>query len=546
MINKRTPSRCFVALCILLAQIECLATDYHVDATGGNDDYSGLDPSHAWKTVTKVNASSFVAGDRILFRRGQVWRESLIASSSGEAGRPITYGAYGVGDRPMLKGSALVQGWTGAGRGSVWKAPLNVRPDQVFFNGVRGILENTVQNLDQPLEWCWSSGSLYVCTASDPNGLFSSPGIEASVRPSARTYGLLHIQNREYVTVESLAATQSYSFGIYIKPASRYITVSDCEVSHSLDGGIVVPNAGGAAVSQVTLLHCLVHHNNGGYKEGAPGVATYHEGVTMEAIDGFTIRGCRIYRNYMEGLNVKRGGRNGVIEDCTLYANDIINIYQEGASNIEIRYNRIYDCTYNAGIEFGLETDTCDNDNIRIHHNLFRGNGGGVSFWAAGGVTAQTHNVSICNNTFVNNGEAIRWKSGATDHYSGVNTIVNNLFWQKDAWNVAIRDYTTGRQGIGRTSIDHNAFQQNAASDTLGAHALIVTNPCLIGASASDFHLRAGSPCIDAGTNVGLLRDLDGNTIPQGDAPDVGAYEYVPASPAHTPTAGDRPRIEND
>ena len=100
-----------------------------------------------------------------------------------------------------------------------------------------------MQNLDQSLEWRWSCGQLYVYAASNPDGLYSNPGIEASVKPSPRTYGLLHVQNREYVTVESIAVTQSYSFGIYIKPASRYITVSDCEVSHSLDGGIVVPKA---------------------------------------------------------------------------------------------------------------------------------------------------------------------------------------------------------------------------------------------------------------------------------------------------------------
>lgn len=41
------------------------------------------------------------------------------------------------------------------------------------------------------------------------------------------------------MTVESIAVTQSYSYGIYIRPVGHHITVSDCEVSHSLDGGIV-------------------------------------------------------------------------------------------------------------------------------------------------------------------------------------------------------------------------------------------------------------------------------------------------------------------
>ena len=530
MVRTSTPRLSCVFAFTILSQVACFATEYYVDAGGGNDGNSGLSAAAAWRTISKVNASSFAAGDRVLLKRGQVWREQLVIPSSGVSGQPLVFGAYGTGDRPLLKGSDLVRNWTGAGSANVWRAPLSTLPNQVFFDQVRGTLESAVQNLDRPMEWCWSSGTLYIYAASDPDGLYHNPGIEASVRPSTRAYGLIHIKDREYVTVEGIGASQSYSFGIYIKPVGRYITVNDCEVSHSLDGGIVVPQSGGTAASQVTLLNCIVHHNNSGFKEGDPGVATYHEGVTMEGIDGFTIRGCRVYQNYMEGLNVKRGGRNGVIENCVLYANGLINIYEEGASNIEIRYNRIYDCTYNAGIEFGLETSTYGNDNITVHHNLFWGNSGGVSFWAAGGITAQTSNIRIHNNTFCNNEFGVHWKSGATNHYSGTNSITDNIFWQSRSTNYGIKDDTTGDQGISRTSVGFNVFQQGANTDTTGTNARVVTDPGLANASANDFHLRSGSPCIDAGTNVGLVKDYDGTAIPQGSAPDIGAYEYVSTS----------------
>jgi uncharacterized repeat protein (TIGR02543 family) len=526
MIKRHTLGFRRISLCILLFQAACLGADYYVDGTAGDDGNSGLSPTTAWRTVAKVNVSSFAPGDRILLRRGQVWREQLVVPSSGTADRPIVFGAYGVGDRPTLKGSALVQNWTAAGSPNIWRASLATQPNQVFLDGVRGTLESAVQNLDKPLEWCWSSGVLYVYAPSSPGVLYQNPGIEASVRPSTRSYGLIHIQNQEYVTIESIAVLQSYSFGIYIKPWGQYITVSDCEVGHSLDGGIVAPNSGGAAVSQITLLNCLVHHNNGGFKEGDPGVATYHEGITMEYVGGFTIRGCQVYNNYMEGVNFKRGATNGLVEGCTFYANDLIDQYIEGASNIEIRYNRIFDCTYNAGIEMGLETNTYNNDNINIHHNLFWGNSGAVSFWA-GSVSAQTRNISICNNTFYNNEFAVHWKSGATDNYSGTNQIKNNLIWQYNDWYNGIKDDTSGQQAISRTEIAFNMFQQGARSDTLGTHALTVTDPGLVNASGNDFHLRAGSVCIDAGTNVGFIRDYDGNAIPQGAAPDIGAYEYV-------------------
>jgi hypothetical protein len=47
------------------------------------------------------------------------------------------------------------------------------------------------------------------------------------------------------------------------------------------------------------------------------------------------------------------------------------------------------------------------------------------------------------------------------------------------------------------------------------------TNPAL-----NDFSLQVGSPAIDTGDNLSLASDFEGNPVPQGRAPDMGAYEY--------------------
>lgn len=528
MITRRTVY--LVVSCALVSRVACLGVDYYVDAANGNDRNTGRSDVSAWKSIARVNAyKGFVAGDRILLKRGQVWREQLTVPASGIADRRIVVGAYGTGSRPVLKGSALVMNWTNAGRADCWRASLDIAPNQVFFDGVRGAVQGSPDRLNRPLEWTWSDGVLYVYAIDNPDIAYTAPGVEASVRPSIRSHGLLHIQNREYVTVQDIDITQSYSIGLYIKPWARCITIRGCGVSHSLDGGLVASTIGGAGASQIVVEDCLVHHNNGGYKEGVPGVATYHEGLTMENVDGFVVRRTRVYDNYMEGVNFKRGARNGLIEYCDLHSNDLINLYLEGAANIVICYNRIYDCTYNAGIEFGLETNTYGNDTIRIHHNLFWNNSGAVSFWA-GAVTAQTCNISIDNNTFYNNEFGIRWKSGATDNYSGANYIRNNLIWpQRIGWT-AIKDYTAGRQGIARTVVAHNAFQKGAPTDATGISARMLTDPQMVSPSSLNFHLRAGSICIDNGMDVGLARDYDGTLIPQGHAPDIGADEYLSAA----------------
>jgi len=496
-----------------------------VDASGGNDGNSGTSTSAAWRTIGKVNSfSGFRPGDQILLRRGQMWREQLNVPAGGASGNPLVFGAYGSGANPLLKGSTLVTGWTAAGATNKWRASLSAQPLQVFFNGVRGTIRGSLSSVSAGTQWSWSSGVLYVYSTSDPDSAYTGPGIEASVRPSARTSGLINCRGHDYVTIESIDATQSNSFGLYFKSPGNYLTARGCDVSHSLDGGIVAPS-GSPSLTQITFENCISHHNNGGYLEGAPGVTTYHEGLTVENTDGFVVRGCEVYSNYMEGVNFKRGARNGVTEYCTLHDNALINHYLEGATNIQIRYNRIYDCSYNAGIEMGLETNDRYNDNIRIYNNLFWNNAGGVSFWSAN-VTAQTRNISIYNNTFYGEGEAIRWKSGATDNYSGTNYIRNNIFWQNGGGNAAIRDYTSGDQAIGRTTIAYNAFQQGGYSDTTGSNARIISNPYFANAGARDFHLQSGSPCIDVGASVGLTRDYDGRAVPQGSGPDLGAFEY--------------------
>lgn len=84
-----------------------LATDYYVK-NGGNDGASGLDDTNAWETISKVNTGpgpGYNAGDNIYFKRGSTWREVLTMPSSGTNGNPITYGAYGEGNKPKILAS---------------------------------------------------------------------------------------------------------------------------------------------------------------------------------------------------------------------------------------------------------------------------------------------------------------------------------------------------------------------------------------------------------------------------------------------------------
>ncbi len=81
------------------------ATTYYVDATNGLDTNNGTSTGTAWKTITKVGSYGiFLPGDTILFKRGETFNStaSITLSNSGTSGNPITFAAYGTGEKPKI------------------------------------------------------------------------------------------------------------------------------------------------------------------------------------------------------------------------------------------------------------------------------------------------------------------------------------------------------------------------------------------------------------------------------------------------------------
>lgn len=77
------------------------AATYYVSSSSGNDANPGTQ-TQPFQTIAKVNGLSLAAGDSVLLKRGDTWNEQLIASSSGTAGSPISFDAYGTGAAPVL------------------------------------------------------------------------------------------------------------------------------------------------------------------------------------------------------------------------------------------------------------------------------------------------------------------------------------------------------------------------------------------------------------------------------------------------------------
>jgi predicted GH43/DUF377 family glycosyl hydrolase len=157
-----------------------------------------------------------------------------------------------------------------------------------------------------------------------------------------------------------------------------------------------------------------------------------------------------------------------------------------------------------------------DDSNLTMTNNVIAFNtgpdGDGIIVWSGSG--SGLADVDIINNTIVSNAtDAI----GVGD---GTVLVRNNVLYGHEG-DGAINQY-----GDSTITSDHNVFWGNAwISDVPTGTGDIEVNPLFVDAASGDFHLQAGSPCINAGTSTGAPAvDIEGT--PRGATPDIGAYEW--------------------
>jgi hypothetical protein len=103
----------FASILLLFSMQDLKATAYYV-SNGGNDENNGTSPTASWRTLEKVQAAAnkglLIAGDSILFKRGDVFTGTLKWATiwgqncaTGTPSKPITFTTYGVGNKPVFQ-----------------------------------------------------------------------------------------------------------------------------------------------------------------------------------------------------------------------------------------------------------------------------------------------------------------------------------------------------------------------------------------------------------------------------------------------------------
>ena len=135
-------------------------------------------------------------------------------------------------------------------------------------------------------------------------------------------------------------------------------------------------------------------------------------------------------------------------------------------------------------------------------------------------------------NTFKNNNfHQIRDGWSFPIRVSGGPAVAQDQTWDHNSYYYPAADTPNDIIEIdndpGPGSIHYNLTEWQAYAGSPGANS-IAGDPLMTNPGAGDFTLQAGSPCRDAGEDVGLTRDFAGVSVPQETNPAIGAYEFVP------------------
>jgi hypothetical protein len=214
------------------------ATTYYVSSSTGSDLNSGTSSTVPWQTIARVNAQSFLPGDSILFKRGDVWNESLAPAASGSSGNPITFDAYGTGPAPNLTGYYAVPAtaWVPV-TGNAWKAPVPATYTTVNFCLFGSIWGQKVAAVSSNLTAQWdfylANGFVYVYSVGSPATYYSG----AIVPMALSNVPVININGQSWLAFQHFLVNWFDQYGVYVQGASDHLVFANMEADSMIPQG---------------------------------------------------------------------------------------------------------------------------------------------------------------------------------------------------------------------------------------------------------------------------------------------------------------------
>ncbi|MFC8850072.1 MULTISPECIES: right-handed parallel beta-helix repeat-containing protein [unclassified Micromonospora] len=519
----------------LASPAQAAATTYYVNSVSGNDAAAGTGPATAWKTLSKVNSTTFAAGDTVLFARGRSWAGQLAPKGSGSATAPITISAYGTGALPRFDGHSLAGGAVVSLQNqSYWTIQnLDIVSDSGADNfgslTVDGVARAGIQVRNTVANSTVRGIVIRSNTVHDVNGCFHCTGIDAHVNGGIVADTTQLGANFDGLTVENNRVQQVGRTGIVVWDASYFTTDQLVVVQSALSTRVVV--------------------------RGNTVIDPDSDGILAFGTDGALLES-----------NVVRGAGQRTIVGSTMAAS--AGLWPTRAMNTIVQFNEVSGTRLHGTDGQGFDVDL-GSSNTRVQYNYSHDNEGGFLLLMGGysNSTVARYNLSV-NDGWGGQKGVITFSYGVPAPVRIYhNTIVipsgspaNPIHCDGDAgacapttpgtWyfvNNIVANHGTGQYtfpGLGTNAIfSGNLFSGNHPASEPADPQKITTDPHFVNpnatgngfAVAQGFRLAAGSPAISTGQVVPAngLRDLFGNWLPTASAPSRGMHEAAPsAAPA--------------
>ena len=476
---------------------------YYVDAKNGNNSNSGKTAALPFKTIAKA-ISIITAGDTVLIKGG-LYREgiSITGSPQGAPGKPITFGSFGDSE-VILDGSTAITGWT-LHSGTVWKAPINFRPQGLVLNDVPLRQVRQAGYTTAPSEglagvtsgsgkWYYDSANKLIygdMGTANPN----TADIVVPNSDGAQTH--VYFYDSSYFTLNGLTIRGSGSNGMWTYGGSSHITVQNCNFKFNGKGGLTF-NGG---VDNQALYNHVFHNvlanwprgNNQNAESGGgwPGALGWSSEVRPVA------RGNLVHMNGGEGIitygdTLFKGEEPGqaVFEQNVSYDNWSMNMYVDNQPYAIVRNNLLYrnlpaasDFIYvgsgypwsdvlekyrtclSISDEFGSSRDgdgIARNHDIQVTNNLIAGCRIGILDYGESVKGHGLRNATIANNTIIMDSHAYTstWAAGiyladnddpsnysaaiCTPHCNSGSVVQNNIIHANGSQDPLLWSYPIG------------------------------------------------------------------------------------------------------
>jgi hypothetical protein len=225
------------ALLLGVFSMKAEATTYYVSSSTGSDSASGTSAATAWQTVAHVNGQTFLPGDSILFKRGDIWNESLVPPSSGSSGNPITFDAFGTGAPPNLTGYFAVPpaSWIFV-TGNAWKAPVPATYTTInfcLFGSIWGQKVAATTNLTAQWDFYLASGYVYVYSVGSPATYYSEPIVPMALS----NVPLINVNGMSWLTFQHFLVNWFDQYGVYVQGTSDHLVFANMESDSMIPQG---------------------------------------------------------------------------------------------------------------------------------------------------------------------------------------------------------------------------------------------------------------------------------------------------------------------